>query len=273
MILATRVFLWFEDLSGSMERGESILDAICDEDNFEDVQDVEMMDIEEGELVGHDSETELGKNVGGDIHAVNQESGSKNKKKQNKKKRKNRRKKGSSGPNVIDIDRFVLDVCRHLKEKKTYLVYTAVGRLGVSALSDLVKEVDAIQACGGQKTADGRRLRFGGGILWSVLKTRDPNAYEEIMRKGKEFEKQFRQQNVRQHPMQNKEASPRRTGPTSTNQTAAIASDSSPRAPDVENQVEQSNDEAKRVSVHDRIRVPVTYDDLLGEEDPKDESR
>lgn len=27
----------------------------------------------------------------------------------------------------------------------------------------------------------------------------------------------------------------------------------------------------KRASVHDRIRVPVTYDDLLGEEDHKDE--
>ncbi|XP_057480045.1 uncharacterized protein LOC130767255 isoform X2 [Actinidia eriantha] len=259
-----------------MERGESILDAIFDEDNFEDVQDVEMMDIEEGELVGHDSETELGQNVGGGVHAVNQESGSKNNNKQNKKqnkKRKNRRKKGSSGPKVIDIDRFVLDVCRRLKEKKTYLVYTAVGRLGVSALSDLVKEVDAIQACGGQKTADGRRLRFGGGILWSVLKIRDPNAYEEIMRKGKEFEKQFRQQNVRRHSMQNKEASPERTGPTSINQTAVIASDGSPQAPDVQNQVEQPNIEARRISVHDRIRVPVTYDDLLGEEVPNDESR
>ncbi|GFZ17206.1 hypothetical protein Acr_26g0004760 [Actinidia rufa] len=227
-----------------MERGESILDAIFDEDNFEDVQDVEMMDIEEGELVGHDSETELGQNVW-------------------------RRCSCSKSR----IWQFVLDICRRLKEKKTYLVYTAVGRLGVSALSDLVKEVDAIQACGGQKTADGRRLRFGGGVLWSVLKTRDPNAYEEIMRKGKEFEKQFRQQNMRRHPMQNKEASPERTGPTSTNQTAVIASDCSPQAPDVQNQVEQPNVEARRISVHDRIRVPVTYDDLLGEEVPKDESR
>lgn len=37
--------------------------------------------------------------------------------------------------------RFVLDTCRRLKEKKSYMVYTAVGCLGVSALSDLVKEV------------------------------------------------------------------------------------------------------------------------------------
>jgi phosphorylated adapter RNA export protein len=35
----------------------------------------------------------------------------------------------------------VLDTCRRLKEKKSYMVYTAVGCLGVSALSDLVKEV------------------------------------------------------------------------------------------------------------------------------------
>lgn len=37
--------------------------------------------------------------------------------------------------------RFVLDTCKRLKEKKSYLVWTAVGCLGVSALSDLVKEV------------------------------------------------------------------------------------------------------------------------------------
>lgn len=48
--------------------------------------------------------------------------------------------------------------------------------------------MDAIQTCGGQKTADGRRFRTGGGILWSILKVRDPNAYKEIMKKGKEFE-------------------------------------------------------------------------------------
>jgi len=49
-------------------------------------------------------------------------------------------------------------------------------------------QVDAIQACGGQKTADGDRFRKGGGILWNILKARDPNAFKEIMKKGKEFE-------------------------------------------------------------------------------------
>ena len=48
--------------------------------------------------------------------------------------------------------------------------------------------MDAIQACGGQKTVDGRRFRTGGGILWGILKVRDPNAYKEIMKKGNEFE-------------------------------------------------------------------------------------
>lgn len=49
-------------------------------------------------------------------------------------------------------------------------------------------QVDAIQHCGGQKTADGRRFRTGGGILWNILKTREPKAYKEIMSKGREFE-------------------------------------------------------------------------------------
>jgi PHAX RNA-binding domain len=37
--------------------------------------------------------------------------------------------------------RFVLDTCKRLKEKKSYLVWNAVACLGVSAVCDLVKEV------------------------------------------------------------------------------------------------------------------------------------
>lgn len=48
--------------------------------------------------------------------------------------------------------------------------------------------MDAIQSCGGQMTADGRRFRTGGGILWNIMKTREPMAYNEIMKKVKEFE-------------------------------------------------------------------------------------
>lgn len=51
-------------------------------------------------------------------------------------------------------------------------------------------QVDAIQDCGGQLTADGKRFRSSGGILWNILKTREPKAYKEIMTKGKEFEVQ-----------------------------------------------------------------------------------
>lgn len=37
-------------------------------------------------------------------------------------------------------------------------------------------------------TADGRRFRSGGGILWRIIKARDPKAYKEIMSKAKDFE-------------------------------------------------------------------------------------
>ncbi|XAR69268.1 hypothetical protein NMG60_11000796 [Bertholletia excelsa] len=248
-----------------MEREESIIDAILNEDNLDD-----------------DSQAELGQNIGGDVDAIkaNQDSGSNNSKSRNKKKKKkNRRKKGSSGPDVIDINRFVLNVCKRLKERKTYLVYTAVGCLGVSALNDLVKEVEAVQACGGQKTADGRRFRTGGGILWSVLKTRDPDAYKEIMKKGKEFEKQFRQQNIRQGRVQTKQtsiggkdhmsmASLQRLDQANTGNT----SDGSHVATLVPNPIEQCNAKEKQIPVHDRIRVPVSYDDLLGDEDQEEKS-
>ncbi|CAK9145316.1 unnamed protein product [Ilex paraguariensis] len=60
--------------------------------------------------------------------------------------------------------------------------------IGLTHILQFHHLVDAIQACGGQKTADGRRYRTGGGILWCILKARDPNAYREIMKKGKEFE-------------------------------------------------------------------------------------
>lgn len=49
-------------------------------------------------------------------------------------------------------------------------------------------QVDAVQACGGQKTSLGDRFRSGGGILWNILKTRDPSAYKEIMKKGNDFQ-------------------------------------------------------------------------------------
>ncbi|KAL3500682.1 hypothetical protein ACH5RR_039775 [Cinchona calisaya] len=242
-----------------MEREDSILDTVFEDENFEDV---EMFDVEEGELVEHNSEAECGDaNAGTDLKLGNTECSTdpSGQKKNKKRKKKNKRKRGNSGPNVTNINRFVLDVCRRLKERKSYLVWAAVGCLGVSALGDLVTEVEAIQACGGQKTADGRRFRTGGGILWSVLKVRDPNAYKEIMRRGKEFEKQFKPQNINQETMHKKE---------DPSQTTAKDPDELQEASLLENRL--SNSEQKRVSVHDRVRVPVAYDDLLEGENPGD---
>ena len=47
------------------------------------------------------------------------------------------------------------------------------------------------EVCGGQTIADGSRFRTGGGILWNILKSREPKAYKEIMAKGKELEVLF----------------------------------------------------------------------------------
>ncbi|XP_024984820.1 uncharacterized protein LOC112520641 isoform X2 [Cynara cardunculus var. scolymus] len=242
-----------------MEGEESLLDSIFDVENVEDMEDVEMADVEEGELVGKNHQAELGRSsnidVDVDVDVVTQEPHSKNRRRKNNKK-KNKKKKGGSGSEITDINRFVLDTCRRLKEKKSYLVWTAVGCLGVSALSDLVKEVDAIQSCGGQKTADGRRHKTGGGILWSILKARDPNAFKEIMKKGKEFEKQFKQPSLRKAPNQNK-------------QSCSVADDAKPVVQDEELGIEEK--QTQKRPVNERIRVPVSYDDLIEVEDPKNE--
>ncbi|KAB2080071.1 hypothetical protein ES319_A05G045400v1 [Gossypium barbadense] len=245
-----------------MEKGESILEVIYEED---DLGDVEMLDVEEGELVDSNSVNDPDKSGFADVNGENQGSQSKNKKRRGNKK-KNKKKKSGSGPKPLDINRFVLDTCRRLKEKKSYMVYTAVGCLGISALSDLVKEVDAIQSCGGQMTADGRRCRTGGGILWNIIKAREPAAYREIMKKAKEFEKQFKQQNVRQAPAQSKEISSQET--TLSNGTAASVPQGAGLIPN--DPAEEFSAEGARKSVHDRIRVPVSYEDLLGE-DSKDD--
>ncbi|KAF3974885.1 hypothetical protein CMV_001829 [Castanea mollissima] len=127
-----------------MEGGDSLLDAIYEEDNLESIDDVEMLDVEEGELVEPNLHIEKGKSSGGDVNLEIQGSQSKNRG-LGARKKKNRRKKGGSRP-VTDINRFVLDTCRRLKERKSYMVYTAVGCLGVSALNDLVKEISLAEA-------------------------------------------------------------------------------------------------------------------------------
>ncbi|KAF4375661.1 hypothetical protein F8388_014383 [Cannabis sativa] len=247
-----------------MEGVESILDTLHEEDDiFED--DVEMVDVEEGELVEQNSHNHLDQSQ---TNETNQDSQSKTRRRRANKK-KNKRKRAGGAPNVTDINRFVLDTCRRLKEKKSYMVYTAVGCLGVSALCDLIKEVEAVQACGGQMTSDGRRYRTGGGILWSILKTREPKAYKEIMNKAKEFEKQFKQPkpNMRQETEEGKGSSSQSIPDVSLNKTTSEIniSDGSPVMVEVKNRSEPANDEKKTVSVHERLRMPVSYDDdLLG---------
>lgn len=255
-----------------MEDGDTILDAIFEGDNLDDLDDdVDMVDVEEGELVEPETQNGLEQSSAGDINEANQEPQSKNRKRRANKKKNKKKRKGSVS-NAMDIDRFVLDTCRRLKEKKTYMVYTAVGCLGVSALSDLIKEVDAIQVCGGQKTADGRRFRNGGGILWSILKVREPNVYKEIMKKAREFEKQFRQPNVKQRPVLKKEDSFQGVPFSFSGRDNDNVSDSGILASQIPNQHEPATSEEKPVSVHDRLRVPVSYDDDLLGHNPDNEA-
>ncbi|KAG4382502.1 hypothetical protein GLYMA_14G092900v4 [Glycine max] len=170
-------------------------------------------------------------------------------------------------PSNGERERFVINTCRRLKEKKSYMVYTAVACLGVCALSDLINEVEAIQACGGQMTVDGRRFRTGGGVLWSIIKVREPNAYKEIIKKAKEFEKQFRQPNVKQPPVQKKEDSFQGddTSTFASGHQGTVSDKSFSALQMQDRQHKPSGSEEKRNSVHDRLRIHVSYDDdLLG---------
>lgn len=93
----------FEAIAVLMEGGDSLLDAIYEEDNLEGIDDVEMLDVEEGELVEPNLHNEKGKSSGGDVNLEIQGSQSKNRGLRARKK-KNRRKKGGSRP-VTDINR------------------------------------------------------------------------------------------------------------------------------------------------------------------------
>ncbi|KAJ3701968.1 hypothetical protein LUZ61_005673 [Rhynchospora tenuis] len=191
--------------------------------------------------------------------------GGKNKKKKKKNRKKN---KAAYGSNIANINRFVLETCKRLKEKKSYLVWNAVACLGVSAVCDLVKEVEAIEKCGGQMTVDGKRLRTGGGVLWNILKTREPKAYKEIMIKGKEFEKKLR------HPKANYEVIKGKYEETSSQSSTIIPEEEielldvhEPLVSDAGPHEEEMPAESvtERKSIRDRIRAPVSYDDLYEE--------
>lgn len=82
------------------------------------------------------------------------------------------------------------------------------------------------------------------------------------------MQKQFKQQNVRQAPAQSKEISSQETASTLSNGTAASVPQDAGLIPN--DLTEEFSAEGTRKSVHDRIRVPVSYEDLLVE-DPKDD--
>ncbi|CAH9076461.1 unnamed protein product [Cuscuta europaea] len=139
-----------------MEFGYGIPHNLQGLENFEDGKDIKMSEVEEGELVEMISKTELGENGGvvsgkglretmvGNENIDKKDSDSKNqKRRKNKKKNKKKKNRGNKGPpvpNITDVNRFVIDVCKRLRERKSYLVWTAVACLGVSVLSDLVNE-------------------------------------------------------------------------------------------------------------------------------------
>eukprot|EP00268_Persea_americana_P059706 TRINITY_DN7364_c0_g2_i3.p1 TRINITY_DN7364_c0_g2~~TRINITY_DN7364_c0_g2_i3.p1 ORF type:complete len:131 (-),score=26.59 TRINITY_DN7364_c0_g2_i3:2589-2981(-) len=124
--------------------GDNVLEAIFDDETLD--QDAEMLDAETLEeddgqpiLLVESTQTNGGD---GDSAAKQESLGRSSKRRANRKKRRNKKK--GSVDNVTDINRFVIDTCRHLKEKKSYLIWNAVGCLGISAVRDLIKEVPHI---------------------------------------------------------------------------------------------------------------------------------
>ncbi|XP_058068366.1 uncharacterized protein LOC131217452 [Magnolia sinica] len=255
-----------------MEGSESVLEAIYEEEEEQTLEegelepyteDAEMLDAETLDRDHDEKISAIDLMKDGDDKTRKQEPRSKNWRRRAKKKNK-KNKNSRPASNIADINRFVIDTCRNLKEKKSYLVWNAVGVLGASVVSDLVKEVDTIQGFGGQLTTDGKRFRTGGGILWNILKTREPRAYKEIMARGKEFEKQFRQKNIRQMPKESIEDSSQKIGHASDGVGDQVPGSSQPSS-EVKHEHALSDSDGGRVSALKRIRVPVSYDDLFGE--------
>ncbi|KAH9303274.1 hypothetical protein KI387_014857, partial [Taxus chinensis] len=188
--------------SEEMDR-ESALEAIYEDDLLDNenfMSDVEMADAsedapsEDGELkqqkqgfsgLPNSPENDLEKIINNSKHGTQSKC-------YRKKKRKKKRKNDNS---IGNVNRFVINTCRQLREPKSYLIWEAIRKLGVLAVKQFVAEVFTIENRGGQMTADGKRRRTPGGILWNILKSREPEAYKEIMLKGKEFEKQLIKEN------------------------------------------------------------------------------
>ncbi|XP_006644266.1 uncharacterized protein LOC102703727 [Oryza brachyantha] len=272
-----------------MERGDSVLDAVLGEETLDfDGDDVEMADADEA-MEEEEAERDPtiaaaaaaapapatggeGGGGAGDDGGVGQAEmrgpAGKNRRKKRKSGRKKNKGRPDGPPKIADINRFVNETCKRLKEKKSYLVWNAVGCLGVSVVSDLVREVEAIQKCGGQTIADGSRFRTGGGILWNILKSREPKAYKEIMAKGRELEKQFRYTKGRPQTSRNEDASSQGSALIDEDiesHGAKEVSDDPERLVDAEKSPPETDRKVERKPLSERIRVPVAYDDLFEE--------
>ena len=77
------------------------------------------------------------------------------------------------------------------------------------------------------------------------------------------MQKQFRQPNIRQLSGQKKEDSLQEMSITSANGNKDSVSDGGLPASQVQNQHEPSASERTRTSAHERLRIPVSYDDDL----------
>lgn len=88
-----------------MEGRESVLESLFDEESGDDV---DMLDVEEGELIEQFSKAGLVESCDVGVNQVNQESGQRRSSRhKKKKKRKNKQKRSSSvGSNITDINRF-----------------------------------------------------------------------------------------------------------------------------------------------------------------------
>lgn len=115
MLLYARLCLIWNCRCLIMEGEESVLDAIYeDEDGFETMEDVDMVDVEEGEIAGeHDLHSGEGQNGGMDGdkdkdgilgNKDGQNQPNKNKRKKNKKKK---RRNGPVMGKPMDLDRYI----------------------------------------------------------------------------------------------------------------------------------------------------------------------
>lgn len=80
------------------------------------------------------------------------------------------------------------------------------------------------------------------------------------------LQKQFRKQNVWRETEQNNEGSSQRSAFAFVDEAPANVPDGSQNELASQYQNEQSSADEKRKSVHEWIRLPVSYDDLLGDD-------